>query len=70
MSAQNFFKEKTGTKPKWCIVEADESMHICTGMTVIPWTGFEFPEKRTRHILSGENKAGINSSSDHDIFSF
>lgn len=66
MSAENFFKEESGQKPKWGVVQADQSVYLEPFFGVIPGACMKTPEQSAGGIFRKKNAKGIETATNID----
>lgn len=70
MSAENFFEKEPCAEPVRGIIDPYQTVYIKRGFAVIPRTGFIFSKERAGYILTDEDTACVDSSSQYNTFSF
>ena len=70
MSAENFFKDKSGAEPQRRVIQADQPVDVIGGAAVVPGAGVKLTEKGTGEIFAKEDTTGIHTSSEYQVPAF
>lgn len=64
---QEAFKQQTGDKPAWCIIQTNHFAEIPAGTFVVPWTQIALAKPGAGEEFSCKNYAGIDKTTEYEV---